>query len=362
MSSTKIDRTDSQMMGFSRVVCIFFMMSVHFYPYGDKLSILHGGLLWPVGVIWIDFLGRASVATLSFVSGYLLWVALKDRTVLTIFRQKILALILPMVTWNIIFIAAAAAFMLMGANPDVLPDFQDPVSVLNAITGALGPTANLSLFFIRDLFISSMLIVMGWPVLKRAPILCLFIVIGITLSKSTEPVIFRPMILLFMLSGCFLHEKGCHLHQFAAPRVALPIILACFAFSIFINLQSDLFSEVLMAQMRGVVLRLSLIVTILMIARECVNRKFHSTVSKFERGAYLTYLSHILLAKLFWEIFSAFGASPNGFSYVVYFLVTPFLIFFAATSMVNPLRRLPGALPIILTGRNGFTKKIVTKI
>ena len=343
------------MMRFSRVVCIFFMMSVHLYPYGDNPSILNGGLLWPVGMIWVDFLGRASVATLSFVSGYLLWLALANKTILSILRQKFLVLIVPMMTWNVIFIAAAIIFLLLGANPDVLPDFRDPMAVVNAVTGVLGPTANYSLFFIRDLFVSSALIMLAWPLLRRAPIMLLVLVAGLTLFKLTEPVIFRPMILLFMLSGCLLHEKGLRLHELAVPRIALPIILGCFLLSVLVGAEAALLPGVLVTETRGFLLRLALIATILMIARVFVMRGMDAAVSAFESGAYLTYLSHVLLAKFLWEVFSAAGTNPNGVAYILYFLVTPVVIFWTARYAVTPLRRLPGFLPRMLTGKPRLT-------
>ena len=71
-----------------RVLCIFFMMSVHLVPGASGVSFVTGGAGRAIGEIWLGFLGRASVATLSLVSGFLLVSSFEKHGVLRIARDR----------------------------------------------------------------------------------------------------------------------------------------------------------------------------------------------------------------------------------------------------------------------------------
>ena len=82
----------------SRVPCIFFMMSVHVNPGLHTASVISTGSFAGLGAIWVDLLGRASVAALSFISGYLLIRTASGRTLTTVARRRFQTLIIPMLT------------------------------------------------------------------------------------------------------------------------------------------------------------------------------------------------------------------------------------------------------------------------
>lgn len=358
MSSGGIQKTDSEIMKFCRVVCIFFMISVHFYPYGNNESIINDGSLKIVGLVWIDFLGRASVATLSLISGYLLYRSFSRKPLFSIVRQRSQALLVPMLTWNLIFLVAAMSLAIIGFNSSVIPSLADPLEMLNAVTGILGPTANESLFFMRDLFVSSVVIALLWGIIRYAPLVSLAVVMVLTLFDLLEPLIFRPMILLFMLAGCILQEKGRSLQEIAAPRSAIPVMLACMLLSILVGAGSAILPGWLELEMGNMLLRVGLTVGMLMVALFCVRWGLHKQVTSYEPSAYLVYLSHVLLAKFLWEVFRAAGATTQNFGYVAFFFVTPFVIFWLARSAMPGLRRLPGVLPRILTGKESVRSSV----
>lgn len=351
MKNGRIEQTDSDMIRFCRVVCIFFMMTVHFYPYESNETIINSGSFEIVGLVFIDFLGRASVATLSLISGYLLSRSLSNKSLFHIIIQRGQALLVPMITWNLVFLLAAILLTLVSVNSSVIPSRAEPLEILNAVTGFLGSTANESLFFIRDLFVSSVLIAGLWKIIRYAPIASLSIVAFLTLFDLIEPVIFRPMILFFMLAGCILHEKSRSLKAMAAPRVAILVILGCIVLNIFVDAGEEILPDQLWIEMNNMLLRVGLTAGMLMVALFCVKLGLHRKITSYEPSAYLAYLSHVLIAKFMWEISSAMGATIHNFGYVAFFFVTPFLIFWLARSAMPQLRRLPWILSRILTGK-----------
>lgn len=346
-----IEKTDSEMIKFCRVVCIFFMMTVHFYPYGISETIIDSGNLEIVGIVFIDFLGRASVATLSLISGYLLSRSLSKKLAMYIVIQRSQVLLIPMITWNLVFLLAALSLTLLGVNSSVVPSLAEPFEVLNAVTGLLGSTANVSLFFIRDLFVSSVIIVVLWRSIRYAPIITLLLIAVLTLFDSLEPIIFRPMILFFMIAGCILHQKSISLKDVATPRITIFVIIFCIVLGIVVDASEVILPSELRLEMSNMLLRIGLTSGMLMVALLCVKLELHRGITTFEPSAYLAYLSHVLIAKFIWEIFSALGTTTNNLGYVAFFFVTPFVIFWLARIAMPHLRRLPWILPRIFTGK-----------
>jgi len=205
-----VSAVDSAAIRIVRVLCIFFMMSVHLVPGPSGLSFVTRGPGSPLGLIWLDFLGRASVATLSLVSGFLLASRFETRGARQIARDRGQAILVPMMAWNGIGLLAVLTATLAGIRLSEvsLADLASPLGLLDGVTGLSGPTVNLSLFFLRDLFVASVLLALLWPVLRHRLGLALAVVLLLTVCKATAPVIFRPSILLFMLAGCALRARG----------------------------------------------------------------------------------------------------------------------------------------------------------
>ena len=207
------------------------MMSVHLVPGPSGVSFMTDGAGSLIGEIWLGFLGRASVATLSLISGFLLVSSFEEHSVLRIARDRGRVIVVPMMVWNLTGILAILLGSLAGINVAeiMVAELLSPLALLNGITGLLGPTVNLSLFFLRDLFVSSLLLALLWPLLQRHLGLALVAVLVLSVFDATAPVIFRPSILLFMLAGCALRTGGLGLDALAAPRLAVPSALAALA-------------------------------------------------------------------------------------------------------------------------------------
>ncbi len=226
----QIDLPERRQIQICRVFCIFFMMSVHVHPGAGNPSIVsEGGAFALLGAIWSDTLGRASVAALSFISGYLLWRKAAGRSFGVVARDKARSLLVPMLVWNLVFVGLLLGrFLLTGRHGEAGHDpFAAGADTLSLLTGLDGETANRSLFFLRDLFVASLLVHLLGPLLRRYPLPLLAAIALVAVLDVGAPLIFRPSILLFVAAGMVVAQRGWHLDTLFVTR-RLPMLVLPF--------------------------------------------------------------------------------------------------------------------------------------
>lgn len=271
------------------------MMSVHVPP-GAGHSPLSVSMPL-LGLFWIDILGRASVAALSFVSGYLLIHTAKKRGVFTFARKRARSLLLPMLKWNAIFVGIVIAAYLAGLTSSTAERLREGswIEIFSMLTGAFGPTANISLAFLRDVFASSVLIFVFWPLVMRARWLVLGSVIILAFLDATWPVILRPSILLFMLAGAVLAESGCSLERIASKPVTVVLGATLFVLSFLISNVSETLDP-----LANLFMRTGLTVFVLIAALYLCKTAVGNLFIAIEPAIFLTYLAHVPLFAIFW--------------------------------------------------------------
>ncbi len=224
-SGSGMDREESLQIELIRVLCILTMMWVHVSPGLSVPSYVNDGPMDPLGLFLGRTLGRISVTTLSFISGYLFWRTAIGRPFSEVVRRLFAGILLPMLVWS-------AAFLLLAFLKEALVD--QPASALdrvqpgfwglfNSWTGLAGAQANLSLFFIRDLIISTLILRLAAPLISAAPVAALLLTLGLLALPQTAPVLFRPNIFLFMLLGAVVARAGQTITQLSRPGLALSL-------------------------------------------------------------------------------------------------------------------------------------------
>ncbi|MEL7454414.1 MAG: acyltransferase [Pseudomonadota bacterium] len=347
---TNVHTRDSNAIRIVRVLCIFFMTSVHLVPGPSNPSFISQGSGEIIGDIWLSFLGRASVATLSLISGFLLVGALEKYSVAHIIRDRARVLLIPAATWNLLMLVALLGFTTMGASVNrALPPLT-PLGMTDAITGLFGPSINLSLFFLRDLFVSSALLVLLWRCIRSHLALALAAVFVLTVFELTAPIIFRPTILLFMLMGCALRAKRFPLSSFAVPKTVICGLLCSGAVWLggsFIGVHDGPGAEILNIAKRTMLVFAMIAFSVALGRSKAVQAFF----DRLEPVAYLAYLSHVMLSKLIWIAMSAAGLTLTEPSYLFYFFAAPVIIFAMALPLQRLINALPGCLPTLLKGK-----------
>src|SRR5690606_15859793 len=97
-----LTRFEQLQIDYCRIICRFFMMTVHIYPFVSHTSYLYLGPWHGFWLVGVDYLGRASVAALSFVSGYILFVNGRQRPLSRIAADRSRSLLIPLLSWNTI--------------------------------------------------------------------------------------------------------------------------------------------------------------------------------------------------------------------------------------------------------------------
>ena len=330
-----------------RVLCIFLMMAVHFGPGHHEPTALNSGPLAALGLVWIDYLSRASVAVLSVISGYLLAGTRSNLSALA--SAKAQALILPMMAWNLVFIGIKILAAAAGVGAAI--SVQGPVEALSLVTGALGQTANPSLFFLRDLFVASLIVYLVLPLLTRPQILVPTMVITLFAAESvldlSHPVIFRPTILLFVALGALLRCQGATLTDLSSPRIVLPMVGVTLGLWMGLSVQDSPDLQALANVMK----RMSLVFLMFYVARYLVGTRAGHWIGQSAALAFPTYLCHAILFGVIWIGYRSIGGDAMGWQYVTLLAAAPFVAFAAGAALTRIARALPSALQIALTGR-----------
>lgn len=347
-----MNRDDSIQIEVVRVFCILTMMWVHVSPGLSIPSIVNGGSFDWLGRVLGHSLGRVSVTTLSFISGYLLWQSRRSRGPLAIVGRRALCVMLPMLVWSAIFmLLAVGKEQIIGHRSSALEGVTTGwVSLVNAWTGLTGPTANESLFFLRDLFVATVLLVLAAPLLDRWPPLVAAMALAIALGHWAEPLIFRPSILFFMALGAWAERGGQSFERLSRPLWALGAgVVLLLSAVLLMHLSLEPGSPILSAI--DLLRRASIGAFVLVMTRTGMRLIDLRPVARWGRHSFLAYLSHASLIGILWIGWTVWIGTERDQSYLVFYLGVPALCFAAAISIGRLLDDRPAAVQLLLRGR-----------
>lgn len=334
-------------------------MSVHVNPGVAEASFISSGSFKFVGDFWVDFLGRASVATLSFLSGYLLVKTASSKPWKIVARDKFNILIVPMLFWNTTFVILqfCKAELFSGKSQNFLD--QNIGAVIASFTGINGPTANLSLFFLRDIFVSLVLVKIGMSLLSKCPFLIISGILAVTIFDLLEPLVFRPSILLFSSLGAVFALRGYRIINIGNHKGFIFCICACL---IALYLYSNFFAQKFPAQYeienlakRGVLVILMLITTVWI-----SESPLGDIIGEFETSIFETYLSHVIVFSVLWTVWVSLGGSAHYPSYLAFFLIMPFTAIIIGSKLGQFIDTCPAWFQRLLRGRAKVPRLIST--
>lgn len=347
-----VSRNESAQIEVLRALCITMMMWVHVSPGISNPSFVNSGDHAWIGAALGDFLGRSSVSVLSFVSGYLIWTGAIRLPFGKFFSRQIRTIFLPMVIWGQIFILLLLAkSALTGEAPNQLQAVSPtPLGILDQIVGLTGPTANLSLFFLRDLLASSLILWLLRPAVARWPlaVLCAVLVWGMFLP--TAPVVFRPMILLFFVGGAVMARLGGQIDAISRPVVALP--LAAMAYLVYLLLPHLPLPEPdSAAEAMATIKRVSVSFLMLAVSRSIVRHCHPAWMVRYGKYMFLCYLTHMPMIGLLWAVWSHLVGTPQDASYLAFYLLAPIACVSLGLAAGRLMDGLPADLQCLLRGK-----------
>ncbi|MEO1457575.1 MAG: acyltransferase [Pseudomonadota bacterium] len=345
-----IGPADSEQIRLARVICIFFMVSVHFKLGTFSDAINTSAIAYAIEFLWAEVLGRASVALLSFVSGYLLIVATRPDPK-KVARKKFFSVYLPMLSWNFLFIllqftrcARGTALEICEPSYWALEHF--PISDL---TGAFVGVVAWPLSFLRELFVTNIIVAALAPLLGRYSLPLILISLVDVGTYFLEPLILRPPVLLFVLLGAVAATKGVTLVSLSSLRIAVPGALisgAAFAILYFGFPDSEL--SVLY---QNIFMRSGLIFFLFWLTRGMLKFKASRAISYFESDVFIAYLCHLPVFFIFWQFGARIGGNENLYLYLFLYITVPMLVLAFSKVFGHLLGYAPAALQLLLRGR-----------
>jgi fucose 4-O-acetylase-like acetyltransferase len=336
-----------------RVLCIFFMMSVHVNPGLGKPSVVATGDFWWIGFLWGDVLGRASVAALSFVSGYLLVRTAADAPLGRLAVKRFRTLLVPMLTWTLIFCLLQLAKAMLLHRPEASVLLQPGADLVGALTGLTGPTANLSLFFLRDLFVAGLLVRLLLPALAARALLVLAVLAIATVFSLTEPVVFRPQVLFFVAAGAAWALRVPALNAGLTPRrvaATAAVLAALLSVTHILALRFHAWHAPV-HELADLLRRCLLVVLTLAVSARLVATRAAARLVPLERRIFETYLLHVPLIGMLWLPWLLIVGGPDQPSYAGFFLLAPAAALAAGQGFGAACDRLPAPLQLLLRGK-----------
>ena len=344
---------DSRQIEFLRVFCILAMMWVHVSPGLSRPSVVNGGEFAAIGLVLGDTLGRISVSLLSFVSGYLFWTRARTLPFGAVAWRRFESVLVPGLVWSAIYLVLAAARLWFTGTPAAVfartdASFWDAV---NAWAGLTGPTANVSLIFLRDLFVATLILRLAVPAVERAPyaVLAAALVMGV-IGDRLQPLILRDAILQFVLIGACIARIGLSFATLSRPTVGLTFgYLAVLAGWGLADAEPDGWIGAL--QLPLLLRRLGICLLTLSLTSALTWALARDGRPALGRATFLAYLLHVPFIGILWALWLRHVGNESAESYLVFYLVTPFLALGAGYLLDTLLDGAPPTIQLALRGK-----------
>jgi len=284
---------------------------------------------------------RATVPVLTVMSGFLIFRSNIQTQPIRLFTKKVSAVFIPLVIWNIPFVAAiflAQKYDLVSHHFSAILYPFDPLSWLNALTGFLGTPANYPLNFLRDLFAVSLLSPLYWFFLKKSPyvgLLLLFVVYFLNLDGSF--VLRNSMLISFYIGGLAFSQKW-DLTYFDkhAKWLLILFLIICASIVLFKVENRELFKLISPFLVWP---SISLI----------VNTRLGGFLYEHSHASFFTFLAHGPIILILWLVFQKI---PLNIPYQVYWFTAPIITVYVSILICRCFKRwFPKLSALALGGR-----------
>ena len=353
-SPPELSHAESAQIDLCRIIGIYFMIGVHVPPGTREINYLYGGPLDWFWFIYVDTLGRASVAVLSFFGGYLLFLLAERKSVAQVARDRAVTIYLPMVTWNFIGVALmiAGGVLALGMPlTDTLAQLElDTIEgALNKMLGLADKPALVPYTFLRDFFVSAVLARLALPLFRKAPLPVLAAVMLVAVFRAGDPVLLRPSILLFLLLGMYAAMSGWRIREMSRASISLPIALGlAVAWTL-----AELFlpdGASWQAEIPNLLRRAMLVAFLLWASCRLMALFQFENVGRWRKLVFDVYLAHAVTSLVMDIVWKASGISYMSPLYVLYYAGC-ILAFIAVGYLTHiTLNNAPSPLQIIVRG------------
>lgn len=338
----------------ARVICIFFMLSVHVSPGYTAAAYGPGDAMHWIGALWVDVLGRSSVPALSIVSGFLMSAQAGRRSFGQTALDRFGTLILPMLFWTAVLATLVlAGYEIMGARTDAYQRFFEgglqPL-IAQHMLFLHGQPANAPLAFLRDLFVAGLIVVALQRLMGRWVVLALPLSILVWQTTGYGEVILRPMILPFVLAGVVLQRAWGHLTPGRGLRLAVRVAMLGVVLHHWTGwlapLEAMVPPDAWLIAFRCIVSAFALDMALVL-----SRGRLFPVLQRWEPVVYLAYLSHSVVISSLWQVLDPVVGGPQGRAYPLFFLAAPVIALLAARGLARVLEWAPPWVRMAVSGK-----------
>ncbi|NIN24965.1 MAG: acyltransferase family protein [Hydrogenophaga sp.] len=340
----------SDAMRLARILCILLLVYAHAQPYQPGLP---ESLFSPMGLIHYlrQLLGHTSVPLLSLISGYLLARALSQRPYAQALSHRFVSLIVPLVLWNLIYLAKEY----LESGFTAVPEAQEWPNAVLALTAqpAMAP-----LYFLRDAFVCALIspafvyLARRWPRTAAAALLlnALLGLDGVLFLNGAIP--------LFYFAGCLWWVHQAPIPTQAMPRepvLAAGLAMALLAAAPFLLPAAWGASDPLSVPYAAldIALRAAGCVVFWALASRLLHTRTGEVLLRFEPIAFFIFCTHGMATGLWWMAIERTGHAGAAPVFLAHFALSPLLALLVCVPAVWALRRLaPRALSVLMGGRS----------
>lgn len=326
----------------ARVLCIFFMMFVHVQPgIAENVHDRDPGFFDLIYFSLSRILGLSSVSLLSIVSGYFIVASLMKAGTFSLARSKFNTLVVPLVAWNMAMLVLLVAYGLMSGKWQDMPD-NTLLGWANAFFAVTEWPLDVPLWFLRDLFICSLLSPLLLFGLRRFALPTIALLVAYTLFGEDLYLLQRPQLMLFFGLGMWLRVAGSSAGFIDRLALALTVgLVAMIAVFITIRVERILLSE--MDAVLRLTLDTSLRVTMAGGFWALTGLIRHAglapTFSRLEPYAFFLFCSHAILFNFAGIVFRRFFGNYGSDLFPITFFTLPVLAVISAVIGLQLIRR-----------------------
>ncbi|MDT0595946.1 acyltransferase family protein [Glaciecola petra] len=337
-----------------RFLCIFLMTFVHINPGKASWTGDISRALELVNYVLADILGRGSVPALSLISGYLAWNAYKRKTNwFSLFKSKFQALILPMLTWNVLIILLSLVIFLIASRETsqfrTLTENSFSLSnIFNYIFALQYGSLTEPLNFLRDIFVCSILFPLIRIFVSTLNVFSIFLIWLLGFTYGFEPLILRPSILMFFSIGVYLSLYAPATFKgkiISFIKIGIAVVGALLISKYLIN---GMYREVMVKQ---TFFMLACAVIFLIISFYLAQTNIGKKICRFDVYCFPLFLTHSFMMTIFWGAWQLFFGKELTEYYIVFYLSAPFFTFMTVVILYKSIAPSTPLLQMFLWGK-----------
>lgn len=220
------DKELSQTINFARISLIVGLVFLHYDSYPNSQSSPFRGLDVTQHQVatfinsFVLFVFFAVVPLLSMISGWLFFSFAANpasdarASLLRRIRRRFVSLYLPLVFWNVLFLAIL--IFLFAVNPaypllaQINVDFETAGfrDYVNAVFGVTGHPVGFQFWFVRDLFVTALVSPLLWLLLRYAPSVGAVVLGAAWIANHDLWIFFRTDVVFFFYLGGLVRTRG----------------------------------------------------------------------------------------------------------------------------------------------------------